>query len=572
MKKLFTFFMTLLLVFGCEGLQPTPEAMITLDSEQQTDISIPSDGETFDVCFTSALDWTTEIVYISGGEGWASMNLTSGKGGYSIARLKINVQKNSGSDPRSAKVVITSGAKTAVITFTQEEHKGLLPGPDQDLVFRLTEKRAEVPAEGGTVKVTVEYNVDYKCEVTADWVREIESKSYDQKVHVFEVLPNDSEEPRNTTISFCGNGTCIPFMIEQAGYEASLNVDVKNVTVYEDGTQQPIAVNVTSNTLWTVCSDSDWCVVDVDSGDKNGVFNISVNSCELSEPRIAEIVVSTIEGVYHTIYVMQILSSSGSESKEWYDEKLYHQSLALRFTADWCVYCPNMDLAFNVAQQELPGKIEVISVHADGGLYAEPSRALANYYNIVAFPTGLVDGRIIINNDFYHTVVKDDVINAVRNTEELYETVTGFSWESSFSDERIILDLTAYIKNPGDYKLTVVAVEDRIYGYQAGQQLENYEHNGVLRLAFTDVLGESFYVDEANVMKKFSYSVAVPEGCKWNNMRVVAYIQREDVDTGLYFVDNAASEYVGQTKYLKSVSGNTGSGNEGIIPGDDIYC
>ena len=209
--------MTLLLVFGCEGLQPTPEAMITLDSEQQTDISIPSDGETFDVCFTSALDWTAEIVYVSGGDGWASMNLTSGKGGYSIARLKVNVQKNSESESRSAKVVITSETKKATVSFTQEGHKGLLPGPDKDLVFRLTEKSAEVPAEGGTVKVTVEYNVDYECKVAVDWIREVESRSYDQKVHVFEVLPNENEASRNTTISFCGNGTCIPFHIEQAG-------------------------------------------------------------------------------------------------------------------------------------------------------------------------------------------------------------------------------------------------------------------------------------------------------------------------------------------------------------------
>ena len=130
MKKLFAFFLSLLFVFGCEEEKPVQEAIITLDSEQETDITVPSDGDSFDVSFTSALDWTVEIVYVSGGEGWASMNLTSGKGGYSIARLKVNVQKNSESEPRSAKVVITSETKKATVSFTQEGHKGLLPGPD----------------------------------------------------------------------------------------------------------------------------------------------------------------------------------------------------------------------------------------------------------------------------------------------------------------------------------------------------------------------------------------------------------------------------------------------------------
>lgn len=215
MKRIFAFFMTLLLFIGCE--KPEQEAMIALDPEQETSITIPSDGESFDVCFTSSQDWTAEIVYKSGGEGWAHVTPSSGKGSGSSVRLNVNVEKNSESEARTAEVVITSGTKKASVAFTQKKKSGLLPGPNPDLVFRLVDKSAEVSAEGGTVEVIVEYNVEYKCEITVDWIREIESKSYDQKTHVFEVLPNDSEKPRSTTVSFCGNGTCIPFKVEQGG-------------------------------------------------------------------------------------------------------------------------------------------------------------------------------------------------------------------------------------------------------------------------------------------------------------------------------------------------------------------
>ena len=215
MKRLFTFFISLLLFMGCE--KPEQEAMISLAPEQETSITIPSDGDSFDVYFTSSQDWTAEIVYKSGGEGWAHVTPSSGKGGGYAALLNVNVEKNSESEDRSAEVVIRSGAKKVSVVFAQKKKSGLLPGPNPDLVFRLVDKSAEVSAEGGTLEVTVEYNVEYKCEITVDWIREIESKSYDQKVHVFEVLPNETESPRNTTISFCGNGTCIPFKVEQAG-------------------------------------------------------------------------------------------------------------------------------------------------------------------------------------------------------------------------------------------------------------------------------------------------------------------------------------------------------------------
>ena len=183
---------------------------------QETDMTIPADGGSFNVGFTSSLDWTADIFYESGSEGWASLSHTGGKGS-SDASVVVTIQKNTSSESRSAEVIITSGARSALVSFKQEGKRGLLPGPDPDIVFRLAEKSAEVPGEGGTVQVTVEYNVEYKCEVTVDWIREVESRSYDQKVHVFEVLANESENPRNTTISFCGNGTCIPFKIEQKG-------------------------------------------------------------------------------------------------------------------------------------------------------------------------------------------------------------------------------------------------------------------------------------------------------------------------------------------------------------------
>lgn len=654
--------MTLLLVFGCEGLQPAPEAMITLDSEQQTDISIPSDGETFDVCFTSALDWTAEIVYVSGGDGWASMNLTSGKGGYSIARLKVNVQKNSESEPRSAKVVITSETKKATVSFTQEGHKGLLPGPDKDLVFRLTEKSAEVPADGGTVKVTVEYNVDYECKVAVDWIREVESRSYDQKVHVFEVLPNENEASRNTTISFCGNGTCIPFHIEQAGSppeqedpvfklssqsaeieaeggmaevtvttnveysyevpvdwikevttkaadeyvhtfkilpnenseersavisfcgnnscvpfiitqkglvpESRLEVDTKTISVEATGTLSPLVVNVLANISWIVNSDAEWCVIDPSSGENDGSFYMSVSENVSSVPRVATVTVSSSEGALSR--EISVIQDSGNPDVDdsWKALDFIHKSLFIRFTADWCPYCPIMANALSYAQTELPDKLIAVSVHGDNSrLASSASIALADYYGITAFPTGVIDYIRMIANYADEQYIADNIINTIKEIDYSHEAVTGASWTSSVTGSQAFLDLSLYIKKSGTYKVTALIVEDGIIGYQA-EAYYDYVHNAVLRASFTDVTGDTFTVTGEGTKKDFNYSLAIPDGCNVDNMSVVVYVQK--LEDGIYSVDNAASAELGSEKKLAVTSGNWGNGNEAIVPGDDI--
>ena len=666
MKKLFALFMSLILAFACEEEKPVQEALITLDSEQETDVTVPSDGGSFDVSFTSALDWTAEIVYVSGGEGWASLNLTSGKGGYSIARLKVNVQKNGESDSRSAKVVITSGSKKAEVSFTQDEDKGFLPGPNPDLVFRLTEKSAEVPAEGAVVEVTVEYNVEYYCEVSADWIKEVESKSYDQKVHVFEVQPNDSEEPRNTTISFCGNGTCIPFRIEQAGcppepeepvFELSvqsvsveaeggkaevtvtsnveyeyeipvdwikevtskaaeeyvhtfevmpnetseerkavisfcgndnclpftiiqkgkqidewLEVDMKSISVEFTGTDTPIKVNVTSNVRWRVESDADWCVVTPTSGENDGTFEVSISESTSSSPRMANITVSSSnEVVTREISVIQAPVSSETDDDNWVKEEFVHRSLVMRFTADWCGYCPIMATAVHMAQESLPDKIEALSVHGGGsGLASKASEALTRHYGIEAFPTGLINGMTQIQNN-EPSVTAERIINAVNEAEAKYETLTGASWTSSVDGSQIVLNLSLYMKKSGSYKVTALLVEDGIIGYQADYtngSSENYEHNGVIRSAFTEAAGDEFTQLEDGQKKDFNYSMSIPYGCNEDNLKIVVYVQKHDGST--YYIDNAASAAVGETKMLAVKSGNWGSGNEGITPGDDI--
>lgn len=577
MKRLFAFLASLLLLVGCEELLPKEKPVITLDPDQSTSVTVDAEGGSFDVHFTSALPWSVEIVYSGGSDGWVGISKGSGEGGYTIEKVQVIVQKNESDVKRSAKLVIKSDTVTEEVSFTQSA-ASTDPGNGQDpepAVFKLTEGSAEVGADGGKVQVTVQYNVGYEITILVDWIREVETRSYDEKVHTFEIDANTETESRTATISFCGNETCHPFVITQAAAETDVYLDVDNVSisVAAEGTASPVTVNVTSNLPWNVASDAAWCEVSPSSGENDGSFDITVSENVSYDSRIANITVSAVDGsLSRTIAVIQSPAQREEGDDSWVEAEFVHRSLAFRFTADWCGFCPMMATAMNDAQKELPGKLEVISVHGGGsGLACSASKTLANNYPIDGFPTGLVDGRTYIAN-YAIPVTTSLIVEAVNETESKYETVTAVSWTSKVSGSQVTLDLSAYIKKAGSYKITALLVEDKVISYQADYNngaSDAYEHNGIIRAALSNVLGENVEVAEDAQVKTFTYSAELPSECNKDNVRVVVYIQRKDSDNS-YYVDNTASAAVGKDKNLDMSSGSWSDGNEGIVPGDDI--
>ena len=671
MRRFVLILASLLLLVGCEELLPKEKPVITLDPDQSTSVTVDAEGGSFDVHFTSALPWSVEIVYSGGSGGWAGISKGSGEGGYAIEKVQVIVQKNESDVQRSAKLVIKSDTVTEEVSFTQSAAT-TDPGHGKDpepAVFKLTEGSAEVGADGGKVQVTVQYNVDYEITIPVDWIREVETKSYDEKVHtfeidanviaesrsatlsfcgngtcipfvitqeaaeqkepepdpvfglskseaevgaeggtvdvtvtanieyeytinvdwitevttrnttdrthVFEVAPNTGSESRTATISFCGNETCHPFVITQAAAETDVYLDVDNVSisVAAEGTASPVTVNVTSNLPWNVASDAVWCEVSPSSGENDASFDITVSENVSYDSRMANIKVSAVDGsLSRTIAVIQSPAQKEEGDDSWVEAEFVHRSLAFRFTADWCGFCPMMATAMSDAQKELPGKLEVISVHGGGsGLACSASNTLANNYPIDGFPTGLVDGRTYIAN-YAIPVTTSLIVEAVNETESKYETVTAASWTSKVSGSQVTMDLSAYIKKAGSYKITALLVEDKVISYQADYNngaSDAYEHNGIIRAALSNVLGEDVEVTEDAQVKTFTYSAELPSECNKDNVRVVVYIQRKDSDNS-YYVDNTASATVGKDKNLDMSSGSWSDGNEGIVPGDDI--
>ena len=265
------------------------------------------------------------------------------------------------------------------------------------------------------------------------------------------------------------------------------------------------------------------------------------------------------------------------DPSEWADKEFWHKSLAMRFTATWCGYCPNLATGFAKAVSQYPNKIELLNLHpTSSNLGFSGTSTLANIFKVTGYPTGMIDYRKQIDNyasDYAATLV----VNAVKETESNYPVKTGISFSSSVSGNTLNLNLKLYIKEKGDYKVTAVLLEDEIVGYQNGGG-DNYNHSSIARVAISNIAGDAVSTTINNKTLSKKYTASIPSKCDKNNLRILIYVLRlygsqsiiRTNDYGDYYIDNAVSAAVGITQSLVFSDGNVYGGNEDTKDGGEI--
>jgi thiol-disulfide isomerase/thioredoxin len=241
----------------------------------------------------------------------------------------------------------------------------------------------------------------------------------------------------------------------------------------------------------------------------------------------------------------------------WETKEFLHRPVAMRFTADWCGYCPMMATALDDAKEKLGGNLEVMSLHCSGGLQYSPLTSLERQYMIAGYPTGIIDGMTAVGNYQSSSYTASVAVEAVNYTESNFSTMTAVGWVSELKERKLKTSLSVYLKEPGTYKVTVLAVEDNIRAYQNGYG-NNYKHNGVPRHVFTSISGDEYEASSANEVAQLVYSGKIPDKCNLDNMRLVVYVQRSMGDKsglasgnyGGYFIDNSASAKLGESRDL----------------------
>lgn len=249
-----------------------------------------------------------------------------------------------------------------------------------------------------------------------------------------------------------------------------------------------------------------------------------------------------------------MVKQRGYSSFDW-EKAFYHQSVAMRFTATWCGWCPRMNKSIAKAMTDYPGKIQPIALHGGGSnLEFESVSPLQTQYAITGFPSGIIDGRTLIEN-YSIDYTASLIVAAAKETENTYGTVSGIEIASTLNGRALTVDVNAYIKQAGSYKITILLLEDGIVGYQADYEDEahqDYVHDNVARKALTDVTGEAFTA-EAQSVHPFQKTVTIPNDYNIDNIRILVYVQAsfdgktkiQTADYGNYYVDNCATVAVG---------------------------
>lgn len=481
---------------------------------------------------------------------------------------------------------------------SQTDLEAQMPGESQS-VFKLSATSFEFLPSGGVFTVDVTSSQDYSVTAIPDWIEAgsvlTPEKTPHIHTHSFTVKPNTLKEARKGVVEFTNqSGQVLKVTVKQT--YAYLTIDAKEMMLSDQGGVRHF--NITSSISWTVSSDVSWLSFEPSGGTGDSVVGVRAPANENDQARTATVTVSSEDGsITHTISLIQSgkKPDDGSgldpQSDEWKELPFIHQSVAMRFTATWCGWCPRMNKTIKKAQELYPDKIQHIALHGGGSdLQFNKVDPLMNQYSISGFPTGVIDGRIEVSNGEINATA-NEMVRIVKETESTYGTVTGVDISSSVSGNDASVSVNVYVKKAGDYKITVLLVEDGIVNaqtdYEDGDHAK-YTHDCVARVAMSNVLGDAFNAPDDFSIVHFDYEATVPSACYQENMRVLVYVQRTfgtdrviqtSSSYGKFFIDNCATVELGSNLRLALEGGSGGGGgggegsgdeNEGITPGGDI--
>lgn len=221
----------------------------------------------------------------------------------------------------------------------------------------------------------------------------------------------------------------------------------------------------------------------------------------------------------------------GTEADDWKKDAFVHRSLAMRFTATWCGYCPMMGTAFDSAKSQMTGSLELLSLHGQGSdLEFSGTNAMVSRFKVSGYPTGVVDARAsVANND--SAVTASRVVDVAKETQEAYPATSGIACSSTLDGSELTMDIDVYFKEADSYRVTVLLLEDKIVGYQNGAS-RDYVHNDVARLALTSMSGESVKLSEGGQVWTKSYTANINSGWNPENLKILVYVEKTYGDGG----------------------------------------
>ena len=425
------------------------------------------------------------------------------------------------------------------------------------------EQEIILDSDGGSkiIRFTAPLNWHVELSGESEWLvlSPVEGEAGTGRVKV-KAEANTSGGTRRAEFSVCSGTHSVQFYVVQDHYEMVFDLPETEMQVSSSGGILPIPIN--TNQDFDVISDKDWVVPSPSQGKRPEYVVVAVEPNLTNASRTAEVVVSSDMGEVTVTVTQEAVDESISQ---WTVREFANRSLAMRFTATWCGYCPMMGKAFDMAKDQMDGSLELVSLHgSESDLEFSGTNQLGRRFAIGGYPTGVVDARASIPNYETTSTTASVVEEVVHETRESYPTVSGIAVDSYLSGTELTVLVPIYFHKSGLYRVSVLLLEDGIVGYQNGGG-SNYTHNDVARYAFTSMSGESVKIESDNTVWTNVYTARVDSAWNPDNLKVLVYVERaygdlpvvaevsgaeyyNDSDT---FIDNCRAVKVGASADLE---------------------
>lgn len=396
-------------------------------------------------------------------------------------------------------------------------------GPIAEIALSSTSKdNIELPSDGGSGNVRFTSALEWYVELSDEWltVSPMNGEAGTARI-ALNADANETSETRTAVFNICSGDKKIPITVTQESFIPTFELLETEKEVSSLGGE--ITVRVKADVDYEFECDADWIKDASTKAPRTREHKFIVDPNPLSEERSA--VITFCSGMLCKAFTVK-QRPAGTEADDWKNDAFVHRSLAMRFTATWCGYCPYMGTAFDSAKGQMAGALELLSLHGSGSDYEfTGTDDLVNRFRVQGFPTGVVDSRASIPNYNSTTTTATVAVEVAKETQQAYPAKTGIALSSILEGTDLTVDLSLYVKEADSYRVTVLLLEDGIVGNQNGGG-SNYVHNDVARLALTSMSGETVRISEDYQVWNNTYTAQLKSSWKAENLEILVYVEK----------------------------------------------
>ena len=344
-----------------------------------------------------------------------------------------------------------------------------------------------------------------------------------------------------------------PGMTPGAVTSASFNID---------GGESSFTIQ--SNLAIEAIADADWITVgDITSDSvlladeatyskyKTYTVNFSVSAND-GNARDGYVTVNGIDSVATDIAETFLVQQYGTLAAPDYSKDFIRRSLVVRYTGNWCGYCPVMNVALHDAIDQYPDHIVQMNMYQGSGSLSYPDiNAFMNHFRIEGFPTSIFNYYAEVGNQTSTAMTTERFVNLAKEAVAKVPARTILGGYAALIDTtEVQLELGIAAKEEGEYYLNVFLLEDNIIGSHSDyvgvvENPSQYNHSSVMRAQYNeDMFGDPIQLS-ANSFEIMNLTLAIPDGIEdVNNLRVVVFTTYEGSFSGEY-----GSSYVQYNNY-----------------------